>query len=52
MEFARKEVGKATGQDFLVIAARSSELDATNQLLNNGAQLSNIRLTPPVFLWA
>lgn len=50
--FASDELERGvSSQDLLVVAARSAEFDAANQLLNRGAKLENIVFTPPVFIW-
>jgi hypothetical protein len=40
-----------SGEALLVIAARSAEFDAVNQLLNKGSKLENIATTPIQFQW-
>jgi hypothetical protein len=47
---AERQMG-VTGKDLLAIAARSSEFDAANQLLNQGAKPGDIVLTTTVFQW-
>jgi hypothetical protein len=37
--------------DLLVLAARSAEFDAANQLLNQGSLLKNLAFGPPLLLW-
>ena len=40
-----------TGKALLVLAARSAEFDAANQLANQGSKLEDIVLMPTVFQW-
>jgi hypothetical protein len=52
VSFARSEKHSGiTGDALLVIAGRSSEFDAVNQLANRGSKLNEIVLTPTVFNW-
>lgn len=52
LSFARAEKRSGvTGKALLVIAARSSEFDAVNQLTNQGSKLEDIVLTPTVLQW-
>ena len=47
MAFARTEVEHGVpGKDLLVLAARSAEFDAANQLLNRGAKLHDLAFAP------
>src|SRR5947209_3395563 len=41
-----------SAQDILAIAARSSEFDAANQLLNGGTKLRGVTFSSPVLLWS
>jgi hypothetical protein len=47
---AEKKTG-ITGKALLVVAARSAEFDAANQLANQGSKLEDIVLMPTVFQW-
>jgi len=47
---AEKRAG-VVGKALLLVAARSSEFDAVNQLANRGTKLNDIVLSPTVFLW-
>jgi hypothetical protein len=50
--FARSEVDQGISkQAMLLVAGRSPEFDAANQLLNRGSKLEDLRFAPPVFLW-
>ena len=50
--FAADEIKRGiTSRDLFLIAARSAELDAINQLLNNGGTLDNLVIHSLVFLW-
>ena len=50
--FAYAEVDQGvSGNDLLLVAARSAEFDAANQLLNKGSKLENIVFSPPVLPW-
>jgi hypothetical protein len=50
--FARAELEQGVpGEDLLVLAARSAEFDAANQLLNQGSKLGNLAFGPPLLLW-
>ncbi len=40
-----------TGEALLVVAARSAEFDAANQLANQGSKLEDIVLMPTAFRW-
>ena len=40
-----------SGGDLLLLAGRSAEFDAVNQLLNQGSDARAIVLSPPVFSW-
>ena len=52
VSFARSEKGSGvTGDALLAVAGRSSEFDGVNQLANRGSKLTEIALTPTVFLW-
>ena len=51
MEFAQRESAQVSKQDILVIAARSAEFNAANQLLNRGSKLENLRFTPILLPW-
>lgn len=53
LAFAKREIrGGISAKDILAIAARSAEFHAVNQLLNKGAKLENLSLTPVVFTWS
>ena len=41
-----------TRKALLMVAARSGEFDAVNQLLNEGSKLENIAMTPILFQWS
>jgi hypothetical protein len=52
LAFAKTEIDRGISpKDCLAIAARSAEFDAVNQLLNKGAKLQNLILTPVVLTW-
>ena len=48
---AEKKTG-VTGKALLVVAARSAEFDAANQLANQGSKLEDLVLMPTVFQWS
>jgi hypothetical protein len=51
-EFARTESKYGLSKnDILLVAGRSAEFNAINQLLNRGSKLEDIRLTCPLFVW-
>lgn len=50
--FADEEVKQGiSSTDVIAIAARSSEFDAANRLLNEGSKLDGITFASPVLLW-
>lgn len=50
--FAASEAERGISRDDLLsVAGRSAEFQALNQLLNKGAKLRNIVLTPTVLMW-
>jgi len=50
--FASAEVERGvSGNDLLLVAARSAEFHAANQLLDRGSKLENLAFTPPVLTW-
>jgi hypothetical protein len=50
--FASTEVERGvSGNDLLLVAARSAEFHAANQLLDKGSKLENLAFAPPVFTW-
>jgi len=52
VSFTRSEKHSGvSGDALLVVAGRSAEFDAVNQLANRGAKLKDIVLTPTVFQW-
>jgi len=52
LDYARQEIaGGISQRDLLAVAGRSAEFDATNQLLNKGVRLKNVRLTAIFFPW-
>jgi hypothetical protein len=52
LEYARQEIARGLSRmDLLAVAGRSAEFDATNQLLNKGVQMKDVRLTAMLFPW-
>jgi hypothetical protein len=52
MEFAQAEIASGvSGTDLLVVAGRSAEFDAANQLLNHGSKLEDLRFVAPTIRW-
>jgi len=52
LEFARAEVKRGVpAKDLLLVAARSAEFDAANQLLKNGSKLGDLTFTSPILVW-
>jgi hypothetical protein len=52
MAFARAELEHGvSSQDLMAVAARSSEFDAANRLLNKGSMLKDITFASPVLTW-
>lgn len=52
LEFARRESQRDISvQDFLVVAGRSAEFQAANELLNRGSELENLVFTPYRLPW-
>lgn len=52
VRFADAEVDRGVqGKDLLLVAARSAEFHAANQLLNDGSKLENIAFASPVLMW-
>jgi hypothetical protein len=50
--FAGAEVKRGvSGNDLLLVAARSAEFHAANQMLDKGSKLENFAFTPPVLTW-
>jgi hypothetical protein len=50
--FARAEAeGGVSGNDLLLVAARSAEFHAANQLLDKSSKLENLAFTSPVLAW-
>lgn len=53
LAFARAEAKQGVSvQDFLVVAGRSAEFQAANQLLNQGSKLENLVFTPYLLPWS
>lgn len=52
LAYAESEIRKgASRQEILIIAGRSAEFDAVNQMLHKKAELKNIALTPILLPW-
>ena len=52
LAFARTESEQGISvQDFLVVAGRSAEFQAANQLLNKGSKLENLVFIPYLLPW-
>ena len=53
VSFANAEADQGiSGNDLLIVAERSAEFHAANQLLNKGSKLENLEFTPPVLTWS
>jgi len=52
LSFAKEERrAGVSGEALLVVAARSAEFDAVNQLANRGSRLEHLVMTPIIFQW-
>ena len=52
LAYAESEIrGAATNQDIILVAGRSAEFQAINEMLNKKAELKNIVLTPILLPW-
>jgi hypothetical protein len=52
VEFSRNEAERGVSRaDLILVAGRSAEFNAANQLLNKGAKLRELVFTPVVFPW-
>lgn len=50
--FAKNEVAQgASSQEIMLIAGRSAEFEAANQLLNSGSKLQNLAFGSPTIAW-